>query len=485
MSSVLRSGRLAGNRGDVVDFISSVREDKRIALSTIFVNEAHVIGLVKAKAMNRRDARRILNALRELETREIPVDGVEDIHVAIEKYVTRRTGRKIGGQLHLGKSRNDQVATAIRMTLRDDLLKLSGLLISFELVILGLARKHVHSVFPGYTHLQPAQPISFTHYLLANGDSILRDNERLMEALTRINKSPMGSGALAGTSVNLDRTFVGRLLGFDGILEVSLDAVGSRDFVLEALSVCALTALDISRMAQDLIFYSSADVGLLTVPDEFASTSSIMPQKKNPDPLEVIRARCAKVMSNFNSAVVTMHALPSGYNLDFQEITSLAWQSIDPLVSCVRILIELLPRVGLDKAIAERQHLQWTAAAEIANILAREEKLPFRKAHHVVGIAVRKALEKGRTLAKLTPLDWGAITGKALTKKTRALIIQALDLQQHLYLYRTRGSPNPNEMKRIIAERRHRSKVLLRDNARMLARWNKALKELHASSKKI
>jgi len=476
---------LAATREDVVDFISSVRDDRRIALSTIFVNEAHVIGLVKAKAVNRRDARRILNALRELETREVPIDGVEDIHVAIEEYVTRRAGRKIGGQLHLGKSRNDQVATAIRMTLRDDLLKLSDLLISFELAILGLARKHVHSVFPGYTHLQPAQPISFAHYLLANGDSILRDNERLMETLTRINKSPMGSGALAGTSVNLDRAFVARLLGFDGILEVSLDAVGTRDFVLEALSVCALIALDISRMAQDLIFYSSADVGLLTVPDEFTSTSSIMPQKKNPDPLEVIRARCTKVMSNFNSAVVTMHALPSGYNLDFQEITSLVWHSVDTLVSCARILVELLLRVGLNNAIAERQHLQWTAAAEIANILAREGKMPFRKAHHVVGIAVRKALEKGRTLAELTSPDWEAIVGKALTKKSSTLIIRALDLQQHLYLYRTRGSPNPNEMKRIITERRHRSKALQRDNARMLARSNRALRELHAWSKRI
>jgi len=190
-------------------------------------------------------------------------------------------------------------------------------------------------------------------------------------------------------------------------------------------------------------------------------------------------------MSNFNSAVVTMHALPSGYNLDFQEITSLVWQSIDTLVSCVCILVELLPRVGLNNAIAERQDLQWTAAAEIANILAREDKMAFRKAHRVVGIAVRKALDEGKTLAKLTPLDWQAIARKALTKKTNTLIIQALDLQQHLYLYRTRGSANPNEMKRIISQRRNRSKALQRDNARMLARSSRALRELHAWSKKV
>jgi argininosuccinate lyase len=406
MSSIFRGGRLAASRKDIIKFTSSIEDDKRIAHAAILVNEAHVIALAKANAISRGDAHRLLQILRSIE-KHIPFrEDAEDIHVVIEEYVTKRAGRKVGGQLHLGKSRNDQVATSIRIALRDDMLEISNLLSLLEHRLLQLARKHVKSLFPGYTHLQPAQPITFAHYLLANGDSIHRDTQRVLETYKRINASPMGAAALAGTSVNLDRAFVARLLGFQGILENTLDAVGSRDFVLEALSVCSITALDVGRIAQDLIFYSSADVALIEIPDEFASTSSIMPQKKNPDSLELVRARSAHVIGNFSSAGTMIHALPSGYNLDFQELTPLLWQSVDILKSCLRILVELVPELKLRNSISDRRDFQFTAATEVANALVRVGKLPFRSAHRAVGNAVKLALEQGKSLNDLSPKDW-------------------------------------------------------------------------------
>ena len=205
MSSILRGGRLRATRKDVVDFISSIQDDKRIAHASVLVNEAHVMALTKAKAISRNDSRKLLGALRRLEHGFPLRKGVEDVHVLIEEYVTKQLGREIGGRLHLAKSRNDQVVTAIRMVLREELLQLSDELLGLERQLLRLARRHVRFVFPGYTHLQPAQPISFAHYLIAIGDAFLRDNERLLEAYRRVNRSPMGAGALAGSSININR----------------------------------------------------------------------------------------------------------------------------------------------------------------------------------------------------------------------------------------------------------------------------------------
>jgi len=467
MSSVLKGGRLRATRKDVVNFISSFEDDKRIANAIILVNEAHVIALTKSGAIERSTARRILRALKQLESKKLSNKGFEDFHVLIEENVTKRSGREIGGYLHLGKSRNDQVATAIRMTLREAILELSSRLLELEAELVRSAGKHTESVFPGYTHLQPAQPISFAHYLLANGDSLLRDNERLIEAYRRVNRSAMGAAAIAGTSIHLDRDLIARLLGFDGTVEISLDAVGSRDFVVETLSVCTLIALDLSRIAQDFIFYSSAEVSLIALPDEFTSTSSIMPQKKNPDPLELVRAKCAKVIGNLSTSAITLHGLPSGYNLDFQEITPLLWQSIDELNSCLQIVTALVPKVDVDKTISKRQYLQYTAATEVANVLVREEKIPFRTAHHAVGSAVRTALQQSKSLQDLTRADWERVVGKKIRGSTFDAVLRTLDLKRHLDYYRTKGSPNPKEMLRNVYRRNHECQRLLRTNEKL------------------
>jgi len=458
LSTIFRGGRLAQTKKSVVKFISSLDSDARIAHATILVNKAHIIALVKAKAIDKQDAEKILKALGESEKNIKFRENVEDIHVLIEEYVTKRTGKQIGGQMHLGKSRNDQVVTAIRIALRQEILEVAKLLISLENKLLQVASKHTEAMFPGYTHLQPAQPITFAHYLEALGDAFLRDIDRAKQTYERVNKSPMGAAAIAGTSFNLNRNSVGTLLGFEGLVENSLDAVGTRDFAVETLSVCAITSLDISRLAQDLIFYSSDDVGLIEIPDEFTSTSSIMPQKKNPDPLEVMRARCAQVIGNFVSAATTVHALPSGFNLDFQELTPLLWNSIDLIKSCLKLLCELIPQIRMNKEIANRDNLRFITATEIANVLVLEEKLPFRTAHQAVGRAVKMTL--GGDLSELTREKWKLILGKDVKEQTFRRINETHNLHMSPRVYRTIGSPNPKQTKLMISKRKQQVREL-------------------------
>jgi argininosuccinate lyase len=483
MSSVLKGGRLKGTRRDVVNFISSLESDKRIALSTVLVNEAHVIALVKARAIEKTDARRILRALRSLESYNFPERNAEDIHVVIEDSITKRTSKVVGGLLHLGKSRNDQVVTAIRMTLRNEIILLSDQVLGLESSLLNSAKRHIDTVFPGYTHLQPAQPISFAHYLLANGASLSRNINRLTEAYGRVNRSPMGAAALAGTSFPLNRRLIARLLGFDGLVDVSLDAVGGRDFALEILANCALIASGLSRIATDLIFYSSAEVGLVTIPDEFASTSSIMPQKKNADPLELTRAKCARIAANFNSGLSIMHGLPSGYNLDYQELTPLLWESIDELKACLRILAEIIRGIAVDRKLSSRRYLEFSAATEIANLLVRKEHLPFRTAHHLVGAVARSALIRGITFKDMKRSDWERALGRPISPSTVSSIQEALNLGRHLRMYRTSGSPNPQETKRLIAQELRACERSRTRNARSQARLQRSMQELRVASK--
>jgi argininosuccinate lyase len=466
MSAILRGGRLTATRPDVVNFISSLSADKRIALSTVLVNEAHIVALERCGAIKKPVARKILRAVHTLEKHVFTNRRAEDIHVLIEESVIRRTGEEVGGLLHLGKSRNDQVVTAIRMTLRSEILDLANVMLAFELSLVGLSRKYVTFVFPGYTHLQPAQPISFGHYLVANCFSFIRDSERLLEAYARVNLSPMGAGALAGTSFPLDRALIARLLGFDGTVEASLDAVAARDFALESLAVFALTATDLSRISFDLLFYSSSDVELINIPDEFASTSSIMPQKKNLDPLELIRAKSGRVAANLDTALNLMHGLTSGYNLDYQEITPLLWQSVDELKSCLGILTALLPKITPAKGIAARACLQFTAATEIANLLVRTENLSFRTAHQKVGSLVKTAIRQGKSLHEMGPADWERVLGFRLNPKTFNAIAHALNLDYHINIYRTAGSPNPRETRRLIAQAQRRCGELAREHRR-------------------
>jgi argininosuccinate lyase len=479
LSAVLRRARLpVQTRKEVVDFISSRDSDRRIARSIVLVNEAHVAALLKAGLISQNDSRKLLQGLRKLEG-SYPDGGVnEDFHLYVEQQLTQKLGADVGGKLHTGKSRNDQVATAIRMTLREALLELSNSLLSFSETLVKQAAKHSNTFFVGYTHQQPAQPVTYGHYLLSVADSFLRDAERILECYRRVNASPMGSGALAGSSYEIDRRFVAHLLGFDGLVENSLDGVGSRDFLLESLSVCSLVAADLARVAQDWILYSSADVNLLDLSSEYSSTSSMMPQKKNPDPLEVVRARCATVVGNFSTAATLMHSLPSGYNLDFQELTPPVWTSIDTLQSCFSIMEGAIAHTKLVAGISDRYQVSFTVATELANSLARETRAPFRDAYRWVGQAVRIALKDRRSLKELTRSEWKEITGKSIDETIFQKLLKTADPRSSIGLYRTEGSPSPREVRRMISSRKQTIAQQSRINDRLHGQIQNSIRRL-------
>jgi argininosuccinate lyase len=385
---------------------------------------------------------------------ELP-QSVEDVHAAVEEKVIAKVGAEIGGNLHIAKSRNDQVSTAIRMELREVINGLMSSIIELQEALAELAEQHVETIFPGYTHMQPAQPVTFAHYLLSCVDVLERDKQRLEEAQKRVNLCPMGAGALATTSFQISRERVAELLGFSEVLENSIDAVGSRDFILETMADLTIIAVNISRLAEDLIVWSSTDFSLIELPDNFSSTSSIMPQKKNPDTLEVIRARASHVIGNFVTSAATMKAMPSSYNLDFQEITPRLWESTETIFSCLDMLSKLIPNLK----VLNKTLLSFTTATELANMLVRKYNVPFRTAHKIVGALVRALTEAKLSLTDTTPelLEKVAKDSAGLKLNVNAEDLrESTDLSKLVEAYKVRGGPSPVEVKRMLKIRKQR-----------------------------
>ncbi|MEM2393248.1 MAG: argininosuccinate lyase [Candidatus Bathyarchaeia archaeon] len=456
MSKLLRGGRIAKVKDDVVKFISSIQSDRRLLRAVIRINQVHVIMLMKQEIIDQIDGAKILKALNELSPSLDLSSPLEDVHMFIEEKIIDACGSEVGGNLHIAKSRNDQVATAIRMELRESMLKLMENIVEFQESLTKLAEGHIKTIFPGYTHMQPAQPITFAHYLLSYIDCLERDFQRLEDAYKRMNLCPMGAGALATSSFPIDRKSIAELLGFEGILENSIDAVGSRDFILETLASLTILAVNVSRLVEDLILWSSEDIGLIDLPEDFCSTSSIMPQKKNPDVLEVIRARMNNILGNFVTAAATLKAIPTGYNLDFQEITPRLWESLDIMESCFNMLSRLIVNVKVrDEALAKPQY-SFLAATDLASMLVRKYKVPFRNAHKIVGLVVKMLVSQGLTLK--------SVTAEAINKAAQSLgyrlavneedLQGAMDFTRIVESYNVVGGPSPSEVKRMLGVRK-------------------------------
>lgn len=457
LSKLLRGGRIGSVREDVTAFTSSMKSDKKLLEAVIKINKAHVTMLITQKIIDQKQGAKLLQALTELDPQMTPDPSIEDIHLAIEEEVNKKVGLDIGGNLHIAKSRNDQVATAIRMTLRNDLLDLMGYLVKLQNSLIVLAEKHTETLVPAYTHLHPAQPITYAHILLSYVDGLERNLQRLDETLPRINQCPMGAGAIATTSFPINRDLTAELLGFDDVLENSIDAVGNRDFILETLANLTLVAVDISRMAQDLIIWSSPDFGIVDLPESFAFTSSIMPQKKNPDVLEVIRARMSNVLGNFVASTTTMMALPSGYNLDFQEITPKLWNSIETVANSVHMLSELVKNLEVQKDIFNKQVLKFATTTELANVLVKNYNVPFRVSHKIVGAVVKKLLDNNLTLSDLTPelLNKTARECAEIVLDVKpADIKQSIDPKKFVESHKAKGGPAPAEVTRMLKNRK-------------------------------
>ncbi|MGQ9460179.1 MAG: argininosuccinate lyase [Candidatus Bathyarchaeaceae archaeon] len=465
-SELLRGGRITSVRKDVVKFTSSIKSDQRLLKPVIKINEAHVAMMMEQKIIEWPDGAKLLQALSELNSRMKLKPSLEDVHMAVEEEVAKKVGSEIGGNLHIAKSRNDQVATAIRMALRENLIALMTSVVGLQEALTKLAEKHVRTVVPGYTHLQPAQPVTFAHYLLSYVDGLERDFQRLEEAYKRVNLCPMGAGALATSNFPINREKMAKLLGFGEILENSIDAVSSRDFALETMAVLTIMAVGVSRLVEDLIVWSSPEFGVIELPDRFSSTSSIMPQKKNPDVLEVIRARMSHVLGNFVTSVVTMKALPSSYNLDLQEITPRLWESLENIASSLDMLSKLVPNLKVSKNVFSKPHLSFLASTELANMLVRKYKVPFRIAHKIVGSLIRILIEYKLALDDVTPELLQKVaqdsSGISLNIKIED-IREATDPLKIVKSHNAIGGPSPTEVKRMLKIRKQWT-VLARSN---------------------
>jgi argininosuccinate lyase len=442
----------------MMHFLSSMEADRNITDADILVDIAHVLMLDKQKINDRRVTRQILSVLLELYANGVPDevfdDRFEDVHAGIESLLIASAGPDTGGRMHIGRSRNDEVATCIRIKLREELLKQMAALLKVREVLLALAAKHTTSVMPGFTHLQHAQPTTLAHHLLAYEQAFSRDFDRLAGAYARVNLSPLGAAAFASTGYPISREYTASLLGFDGLLENTMDAVATRDFALETLAGLSIIMSNVSRLCEELIIWSTAFVKFVTLDDAFCSTSSIMPQKKNPDTAEIMRAKSASVFGSFTSALVTVKGLPMSYNRDLQELTPNIWRGMHDTKASLRLLADMLASAEFDtKRMREEAGKGFSTATELADTLVRSYGLPFRTAHNIVGRAVMKGSLSLATLEEAAQEVGPKISlkKKGLTQKK---IDEVLDVDYSLGLRKAPGGPAPATTKRAIIGRK-------------------------------
>jgi argininosuccinate lyase len=452
---VVRRGRLSGVRTDGINqFLSSMDADRNIAMADVHVDIAHLLMLIRQNVIDHDNAAAIMRVLLGMKRTGVPEeafsDHFEDIHAGIESILIAAAGEEAGGRLHMGRSRNDEVAACIRLCLRDELIEQLGSLLKLREVLLECAQQHRESFMPGFTHLQYAQPTTLTHHLLAYEQAFSRDFDRLNEAFSRVNQSPLGAAAFASTGYRIDRDYTARLLGFDRIILNTMDAVATRDFALEVLSALSIMMTTVSRLCEELVIWSSLFTGFVSLDDTFCSTSSIMPQKKNPDTAEIMRAKAGSVAGAYVSALIITKGLPMSYNRDLQELTPHLWRGTRDAGMCLHLLPAMLSGARFDTARMKAEAGKGlSTATDVADLLVRDFNMPFRTAHSIVGRAVRKG-----TLDKKT-LDEAAkeITGKTLSEMglTDKQVVFALSVEGSVAVRDHPGGPAPSATAEAIA----------------------------------
>ena len=386
---------------------SSLSFDRRLAPQDVRASRAHARALAKAGVLTPEELERMLAGLdavgRELRDGAFPSAGAdEDIHMAIERRLTEIVG-SLGGKLHTGRSRNDQVATDLALYVRERTETARGLLGEALARLVSLAEAHRDWRLPGYTHLQRAQPVSLAHHLLAWFWMLRRDADRFAAAARAASLMPLGSGALAGLNWDLDREGVARELGFDGVVENSIDAVSNRDFALDYLAAASVCGTHLSRIGAEIVLWSSSEFGFCRPAEEFSSGSSIMPQKMNPDAAELLRAKAPRLSADLAALSGVLHGLPLAYSKDLQEDKEPLFDAADTIELGLRTLAGMLPGIAFDRERMERAAGdEMAAATDVADLLVRRG-MPFREAHGVVGGLVRHALDRGSRLSEIPP----------------------------------------------------------------------------------
>ncbi|HPU78821.1 argininosuccinate lyase [Accumulibacter sp.] len=401
------AGRFSEPTSDLVKrYTASVAFDQRMWRQDIRASLAHATMLARQGIISADDLAAIEHGMAQI-VREIEAGtfvwslDLEDVHLNIEKRLTTLVG-DAGKRLHTGRSRNDQVATDIRLYLRDATDDIVALLTEFQRRLLNLAEQEAATALPGFTHLQVAQPVTFGHHLLAYFEMTRRDSERFTDCRRRINRLPLGAAALAGTTYPIDRKLVADLLGFDGVCENSLDAVSDRDFAIEFCAAGALLMMHLSRLSEELVLWMNPCFGFITLADRFCTGSSIMPQKKNPDVPELARGKTGRVYGHLTALLTLMKGQPLAYNKDNQEDKEPLFDTVDTLTDTLRVFAEMIPGITTSPKRMRAALLQgFATATDLADYLTRKG-LPFRDAHAAVGLAVRRAEQRGVDLAELS-----------------------------------------------------------------------------------
>jgi argininosuccinate lyase len=454
----MRKGRLSKPASNLAQrYSESVSFDWRLYQHDIAGSLAHAAALAAAGILSTDERFEVDNGLREIQKQ---IDSgtfewdqsLEDVHMNIEVALTKRIG-SAGAKLHTARSRNDQVALDLRLYVKAEIEKISLGLRSLQTALLSLAEQHRDVVMPGYTHLQRAQPIFFAHYLLAQIEAFERDTDRLGDCLARTDVLPLGSGALAGSTIVLDRELIARELGFSGVSQNSVDAVSDRDFVCEFLFCVAMVGMHLSRLSEDLIIWSTTEFGFVELSDAFSTGSSLMPQKKNPDMAELTRGKTGRLYGNLMSILTTLKALPSSYNRDLQEDKEALFDSADTVRASLEIFSTMLPGLKIN-----RERMEGAAndpgllATDIAEYLVKKG-VPFREAHELVGTLVARASEMKLTLNNVSPMQMQEISplfGEDLST--------IFDARRSLEKRRAIGAPSPQNIARQI--KRWRTRLL-------------------------
>ena len=443
----------------VAAFTASVGFDRRLAAQDIAGSRAHARMLGAQGVLEAADLEAILGGLDAIEA-DIAAGRFtwsvarEDVHMNVEAALIERIG-DAGKRLHTGRSRNDQVATDIRLWLREAIDHAMGEARRLLEGLLPLAERHAATVMPGFTHLQTAQPVTFGHHVMAWFEMLLRDLERLEDARRRTDRLPLGAAALAGTSYPIDREMTRELLGFDAVCENSLDAVSDRDFAIEFCSVAALALVHLSRIAEELVLWMSAQFGFVDLPDRFCTGSSIMPQKKNPDVPELVRGKTGRAIGNLTALLVLMKGQPLAYNKDNQEDKEPLFDSADTLIGSLRAFADMLPAIEVrPDAMREAARRGFSTATDLADYLVRRG-VPFRDAHEVVGRAVAHGVESGTDLADM-PFE----TLSAFDERIGRDVYEVLTLEGSVAARDHVGGTAPGQVRAAVARARDRLDAL-------------------------
>ena len=448
--------RLGKDLDDItLSYVSSIKDDTDIAFYDIIGSEAHVIMLYENKLLSKIEVKKILTALEELKGGNIsqPDFEPEDIHELIESLVIKKTGIENGGKMHTARSRNDQVALDIRLKIRDDINILLQCLIETISTLLKKAQENTKTIMPLYTHLQQAQVGVFSHYLLSYADSLFRDLDRFMSLYTRVNQSPLGAGPVGGTSLPIDRDSTAKMLGFTSLVENSIDATSTRDFVAEYVANSAIMMTNLSRLSEDFIIWSSAEFSFIELSDDFTSPSSVMPQKKNPDILELTRGKTSQVIGYLTSILTTTKGLPSGYSRDLQQIKSSIWSTSKTSITALIIIKSMLSDLTVNQEKMQKATEEgFLVALDLAENLVLE-KIPFRAAHNIVGNLVQLAHNSKKLLSDLELSEIESLRIKDIKSTKLFELIQKTTVSSSLKQRKSKGSAGTSEQTRMIGQR--------------------------------